>query len=57
MSWLKRFCAIAFALTFTLGLSACGDTWDGIKKDSKENAEAAGEAIEDAGEKVQDAVK
>jgi hypothetical protein len=34
------------------GLAACGDTWQGMKKDTGENMEATGEAIEKAGEKV-----
>lgn len=51
----KWMTAFLFGL-FATGLSACGDTWDGIKQDTKENVEAAGEAVEDAGEKVKDAV-
>ena len=40
-------------LTLTvLGLSACGDTWQGLKEDTGENLEATGKAIEKAGEKV-----
>lgn len=34
-------------------LTACGDTWDGLKQDTGENLEATGEAVEDAGEAVQ----
>lgn len=37
-------------LTFTL--AACGDTWSGVKKDTGDNLEATGEALEDAGEAV-----
>ncbi len=31
-------------------LSACGDTWRGLKEDTGENLERSGEAAEDAGE-------
>jgi predicted small secreted protein len=34
-------------------LSACGDTWRGVKQDTSDNLQATGEAIEDAGEDVQ----
>jgi hypothetical protein len=37
---------------FAAGLSGCGDTWSGLKKDTGENLEAVGEAVEKAGEKV-----
>jgi hypothetical protein len=33
-------------------LSACGDTWSGMKQDTGENLEKTGEALEKAGEKV-----
>jgi hypothetical protein len=33
-------------------LSACGDTWRGLKEDTGENLERSGEAAEDAGEAV-----
>lgn len=41
----------------TLGLSACGDTWSGIKQDTRENTAAVGRGVENAGEKVQDAAQ
>ncbi len=34
-------------------LAACGDTWQGLKQDTGENLEATGQAVEDAGEAVQ----
>lgn len=37
---------------FAIGLGACGDTWRGVKKDTGDNLEATGEAMEKAGEKV-----
>ena len=40
------------ALTFAVALSACGDTWSGVKKDTGDNMEKTGKAIEKAGEKV-----
>jgi predicted small secreted protein len=33
-------------------LSACGDTWSGLKQDTGENLEKTGEAMEDAGAAV-----
>jgi len=40
------------AASLALGLAACGDTWKGAKKDTGENLEGAGDAIEDAGRAV-----
>lgn len=37
---------------FAIGLAACGDTWRGVKKDTGENMEKTGGAIESTGEKV-----
>lgn len=36
----------------TASLAACGDTWQGLKKDTGDNLEATGEAIDKAGEDV-----
>ena len=33
-------------------LSACGDTWRGLKEDTGQNMEKTGDAIEKAGEAV-----
>ena len=33
-------------------LSACGDTWSGVKEDTGENLEKTGKAIEKAGQAV-----
>lgn len=49
---IRRLVTSLFILSFAIGLSACGDTWRGVKKDTGENMEATGEAIENAGEKV-----
>jgi predicted small secreted protein len=38
-------------------VAACGDTWSGMKQDTKDNVEATGEAMEDAGEEVKDSVQ
>ena len=43
-----------FVLSLGAGLAACGDTWKGAKKDTGENLESTGQAIEKAGEKVQE---
>ena len=34
-------------------LAACGDTWTGIKEDTRDNTAATGRAVEKAGEKIQ----
>lgn len=53
----KQFLAIGFLAMMTAGLSACGDTWDGIKEDVGDNAKAVGEAAEDAGDAIKDATQ
>lgn len=47
-----RLTRLLFTIAFATGLAACGDTWRGAKKDTGENLEATGEAIENAGEEV-----
>lgn len=54
-SW--RAVALMLVLGCTFGLSACGDTWSGVKEDTKDNTAAVGRGMEKAGEKVQDATK
>lgn len=44
----------ALGLVLVLGLAACGDTWEGLKKDTGDNLEAAGEVLEDAGEEIKE---
>ncbi|MEX0694155.1 MAG: hypothetical protein WD075_06915 [Rhodospirillales bacterium] len=39
-------------LSVITGLAACSDTWKGVKKDTGENMESTGQAIENTGEKV-----
>lgn len=45
-----RLSVIAALLVF--GLAACGDTWRGVKEDTRDNVRATGEGMEDAGEAV-----
>jgi hypothetical protein len=40
-----RMVTLAFALLFTLGLAACGDTWQGAKQDTKDNVAATKRAL------------
>jgi predicted small secreted protein len=40
-----------------LGLAACGDTWQGVKKDTGQNMEAVGETIDKSGEKVEESAE
>lgn len=52
---MNRKLALSFlALSFAFALSACGDTWSGVKKDTGENMQKTGTAIEKAGEKVKE---
>lgn len=44
-------------LAMSLGLSACGDTWQGMKQDTRENTAATGRVMERTGERVQDAAQ
>ncbi|MEQ9124873.1 MAG: entericidin EcnAB [Alphaproteobacteria bacterium] len=48
----RQFLNMILVATFAMGLAACGDTWKGAKKDTGENLESTGEAIEDAGKSV-----
>lgn len=43
---------LALLLATPALLTGCGDTWRGFKKDTGENLEKTGRAIEKAGEKV-----
>lgn len=59
MSQLRRTPLVALALAgaVALSLGACGDTWRGLKQDTKENTAAVGRGIERGGQKVQDAAE
>jgi hypothetical protein len=50
----SRWFPIWLSLVLGLGLAACGDTWQGMKKDTGENLEAVGGSMERAGEDVQE---
>jgi predicted small secreted protein len=43
--------AVVLSLSFLVG---CGNTWTGVKQDTKEAAQATGRVIEKAGEKIQE---
>jgi predicted small secreted protein len=45
---------ILVAMLLLGALAGCGDTWQGLKKDTGENVEATGEAVEKAGEKIKE---
>lgn len=47
-TWMR----LCLALVLLAGLSACGDTWKGVKEDTADNMEKTGEAIEKTGEKI-----
>ena len=48
----SRILSSMLIVAFAVGLSACGDTWRGVKKDTGDNLEKSGETLEKAGEKV-----
>jgi predicted small secreted protein len=45
---------LSLALALGLSLAACGDTWQGLKKDTGDNLEAVGSTVEGAGEDVKE---
>ncbi|WP_169566741.1 hypothetical protein [Sneathiella limimaris] len=51
---IHKLALILIVISFTFTLGACGDTWSGLKKDTGENMEKTGGAIEDAGTKVKE---
>lgn len=51
---IRRLIISLFILSFASALGGCGDTWRGLKKDTGENMEKTGSAIEKAGEKVKE---
>jgi hypothetical protein len=53
MSERARFLVVMVMLGgLAAALSACGDTWRGLKEDTGENLEKTGETLEKAGDKV-----
>ena len=51
---IERLLSWTVATLIVISLSGCGDTWSGLKKDTGENMEAAGDAIENAGRKIRE---
>lgn len=49
---MRRILTSLLVLSFAIGLSACGDTWRGVKKDTGDNLQSTGNALENAGDKV-----
>ena len=41
------------AMVAVFALAACGDTWRGVKEDTRENTQAVGRGVEKTGEKIQ----
>ena len=53
MAGFARFLMVAIMLSgLAAALSACGDTWNGVKEDTGQNLEKTGKAIEKAGQAV-----
>jgi predicted small secreted protein len=54
----RRFLTTATAvMALGLVLAACGDTWQGAKKDTRDNVRATGEGIEGAGKAIKKSVE
>ena len=43
---LRPLAALLLALGISLGIAACGDTWQGLKEDTEENVEDAEDAVD-----------
>ena len=54
MITIRRTAFGVLALALVAATAACGDTWEGAKKDTGDNLEATGEAIGSAGEAVKE---
>jgi hypothetical protein len=52
MSNWTRFLTVTMLLGMMASLSACGDTWRGLKEDTGENMEKTGETLEKTGDAV-----
>lgn len=51
---LKNLAVVLVSAVLITTLSGCGDTWQGVKKDTGDNIEATGKAVEKAGQKVKE---
>lgn len=49
---IEKMMRVLVAVLFAGALTGCGDTWQGVKKDTGDNMEKTGEAVEKAGEKI-----
>lgn len=45
------------AVLMLTGLAACGDTWSGVKQDTRDNVNTVGQGVEKAGEKIQQSTR
>ena len=43
---LRPLAALLMVLGISLGIAACGDTWEGLKEDTEENVEDAEDAVD-----------
>ena len=48
----RRIIAVASVLALATAVTACGDTWRGVKKDTGDNLETTGKALERGGENI-----
>jgi len=52
-----KFVTVFLLVSCIAVLSACGNTWQGIKKDSSEAGKSIGEAAESAGKAIKEATE
>ena len=50
----SRWLSVVWLGFLALGLAACGDTWEGLKRDTGQNMEEVGETVDKTGEKVEE---
>jgi hypothetical protein len=43
---LRPLTMLLLALGISLGVAACGDTWDGMREDTSDNLEKANDAVD-----------
>lgn len=54
---MKKLLACISVLAVVLSVTACSNTWHGVKQDTKNAGKATGRGIERAGEKLQEISK
>jgi hypothetical protein len=53
----SQWLSVVWMGSLALGLADCGDTWEGVKRDTGQNMEAVGETVDKTGEKVEESAQ